>query len=509
MTLKIFVNGFFNIASKNFARGPRCCGASHPMQCACRALRKKSRGPQTLHSSAFAGGGDFFARVAQRCARIKNESRAREKIFHRFFAATIASALHDVIHTPPASFSAAHRSLFQLGRDPLTAESTPVLTATFLPHYATNLPRFGALFTIPLDRDDSLLLPQVTEKLGTRWRADQVELWTHSYLPDGRYEFFAADAVPSDLPDHRFMRLLIAADRDRDGLPDDWEAAHGLDSTDPFDAFADADGDGDANLDEFRHGTDAFNPSDNTRREELPRAPRNAVVSHLPDGTHDVDWEDTSHNENFFAIYDTDANGAVVERGRVGPNLTRFHLPGTITEISVRSGNEAGLSEAAEASDPGDDNDPNGLAPNHVIKDGLPTPELTKVQRLDLTRVKIEWKCGLPTLPPGDWQFVNLILFRQAGTGAWQRIPTVDPWAPSGVFEDAAAPIAALLRYSAITEYVNPAKPGDNAGSDAAPCRELDYGPATYGMKGRRAGDPDHSLAAPGHEPGHTHLKSE
>ena len=194
---------------------------------------------------------------------------------------------------------------FALGRDPLTAESTPIFTVAFLPHIVTNLPRFGGLFTIPLDREGSLLLPQVTENLGTRWRADEVELWTRAWFPDGRFQYFAADAVPSDLPNHRFMRLLITADRDLDGLPDDWETAHGLDSTNPYDAFADADGDGDSNLDEFLHGTDAFNATDNTRRDEVPRAPRNAAIRHLPDGTHDVDWEDTSHNEDFFAIYDT------------------------------------------------------------------------------------------------------------------------------------------------------------------------------------------------------------
>ena len=98
-----------------------------------------------------------------------------------------------------------------------------------------------------------------------------------------------------------------------------------------------------------------------------------------------------------------------------------------------------------------------------------------------------------------NFLFVNVIIFRQAGTGAWQRIHTVFPLSPFGVFEDAAAPIATLSRYSAITEYVDPAKPGDNAGSDAAPYRELDYGLATYGMKGRRdEGDPDHTLAPPG-----------
>jgi pectate lyase len=47
----------------------------------------------------------------------------------------------------------------------------------------------------------------------------------------------------------------IPADRDRDGLPDDWETKHGCSATDASDANRDADGDGYTNLEEFLNGT--------------------------------------------------------------------------------------------------------------------------------------------------------------------------------------------------------------------------------------------------------------
>jgi hypothetical protein len=60
------------------------------------------------------------------------------------------------------------------------------------------------------------------------------------------------------------------ADTDRDGLPDTWEKAHGLNPSDPADAGADSNSDGYTNIEDFINGRD-------------PRGPR-------------IDWKDLRNN---------------------------------------------------------------------------------------------------------------------------------------------------------------------------------------------------------------------
>jgi hypothetical protein len=60
------------------------------------------------------------------------------------------------------------------------------------------------------------------------------------------------------------VAALFAADSDGDGMPDKWEADHGFNPNDPWDAAQDADGDGLNNFLEYHHGTNPWDAdSDN------------------------------------------------------------------------------------------------------------------------------------------------------------------------------------------------------------------------------------------------------
>ncbi|HVT89593.1 MAG TPA: hypothetical protein VHD56_12125 [Tepidisphaeraceae bacterium] len=62
-----------------------------------------------------------------------------------------------------------------------------------------------------------------------------------------------------DFPDNGFpvyKQVPPVVDTDHDGLPDDWETAHGLNPRDPADANLDKDNDGYTNLEEYINGTD-------------------------------------------------------------------------------------------------------------------------------------------------------------------------------------------------------------------------------------------------------------
>jgi hypothetical protein len=64
----------------------------------------------------------------------------------------------------------------------------------------------------------------------------------------------AADPIPFNNHDEQQF-LVIQRDGDHDGIPDDWELAHGLDPFDQDDALLDSDKDGKTNLEEYLAGT--------------------------------------------------------------------------------------------------------------------------------------------------------------------------------------------------------------------------------------------------------------
>src|SRR5205823_3900651 len=55
------------------------------------------------------------------------------------------------------------------------------------------------------------------------------------------------------------IQVLLSGDSDNDGIPDDYEIAHGLNPNNPVDALEDPDHDGLTNLQEYQLGTDMNN----------------------------------------------------------------------------------------------------------------------------------------------------------------------------------------------------------------------------------------------------------
>jgi len=130
------------------------------------------------------------------------------------------------------------------------------------------------------------------------------------------------------------VTLTVLADRDLDGLPDEWETAHGLAINDPTDAELDSDRDGQNNWQEYLAGTDPNDPQDFLKVERISVAggAATAVIQFnaVANKTYTVQFRDSTTAQDWRKLADVVAlptNRLVsITNDHLGPEQRYYRL---------------------------------------------------------------------------------------------------------------------------------------------------------------------------------------
>ena len=130
--------------------------------------------------------------------------------------------------------------------------------------------------------------------------------WTPSFADVGSHLFTLSVSDGDGGTDTQSMNLVVGfLDDDVDGMPDTWEAANGLSSLDPADAFSDADADGLSALNEYLGGTDPniFDGPD----VPVPTAPIGGAE--VASATPSLEWSNATDPQGEALTYDLEVYG--------------------------------------------------------------------------------------------------------------------------------------------------------------------------------------------------------
>jgi hypothetical protein len=202
--------------------------------------------------------------------------------------------------------------------------TTPIPQALTISAASTRLTQIGATvaLTVTARYGDGTQKDVTAGSTGTQYGVSNAAIATVS--GDGLVQAVKAGAVVIQATHEgassiaSIQVVLAGVDTDGDGLPDEWELAHGLNPNDPIDAQEDPDRDGLTNLDEFRFGTD----------------PRNADT----DGDGLVDGREVALGTSPL-LRDTDGDGIgdglEVQTGSNPRDPGSFNLAGALSAIHV------------------------------------------------------------------------------------------------------------------------------------------------------------------------------